>query len=428
MAEAVGLASGVLALAVFACKSCKTLLDTIQSFHAHPRQVRDLSIELLGLNSILGELSQNGDLDLGVDLSALKMTLDLCRRACDDVAVELLTYCSRSGIDKASFRDWLKLKYSGGDGIDGFRRQLIGYKSTINVALSFATLRTSATTAEDIQSCRALLATTTIDLEARLEDIQQMLTTFTERTNAQTTADSSTRQRVEEELLSTEKGLELCTQLSQHIEQIQADFAAGRHGPSNARDANQNAKALVGEGLDACKDYMRFALERLKKHQESVNERLRTGGTAPNMSDDEATLDQLHKEEETLRRSLGFISNVDAYLEGQISNIENYAEGDDTIQFMVSTNGKTINGKNRGIGQRQKQAGGHFDETSLQQVSEDFKSISLHQTEVRKLELEQSISGRNVAGAGPASPFKDRHGRGFSLVPKMSGAATVGTD
>jgi hypothetical protein len=42
--------------------------------------------------------------------------------------------------DRTSFRDWARFKYSGCDSIDGFRQQLIGYKATINVALSFANL------------------------------------------------------------------------------------------------------------------------------------------------------------------------------------------------------------------------------------------------------------------------------------------------
>ncbi|KAK4232665.1 hypothetical protein C8A03DRAFT_20086, partial [Achaetomium macrosporum] len=92
-----------------------------------------------------------------------------------------------------------------------------------------------------------------------------------------------------------------------------------------------------------------------------------------------ACFDKLQNEAKVLRRCLDFCSDVDAYVESKISNIENHAEGDDTIQLMVSTDGRPLIGKNHGIGKRQKQAGGHFGEVSLQQVSGDFKSIALHQ-------------------------------------------------
>ena len=140
MAEPIGVASSIITLAAFAVKSGSKLRDEIQSFKSQPRQVRDLLTELEGLTLVLQKLSETGDLGLDVDLTALRLTLEQCKQACDDVKTELLTYCSRSGLDHASFRDWLKLKCSGGDGIEGFRQQLIGYKSTITVALSFANL------------------------------------------------------------------------------------------------------------------------------------------------------------------------------------------------------------------------------------------------------------------------------------------------
>lgn len=46
----------------------------------------------------------------------------------------------------------------------------------------------------------------------------------------------------------------------------------------------------------------------------------------------------------------GLTSAEDGHLEvvKLLLDIENHAEGDDTIQFMVSTSGKPVNGKNRG--------------------------------------------------------------------------------
>lgn len=70
------------------------------------------------------------------------------------------------------------------------------------------------------------------------------------------------------------------------------------------------------------------------------------------------------------------------YLEEKISNIENYPEGDNTIQFMVSTDRRPINGKNRGIGLRLKQADSYLDDILLQHISQDLEAISLHHSKV----------------------------------------------
>jgi hypothetical protein len=171
---------------------------------------------------------------------------------------------------------------------------------------------------------------------------------------------------------------------------------------------------LVSEGLNGCKEYMAFSLQRLEKHRQEVADRLKVDPTAASSSDDMVLLDKLQDEAETLRHGLKFFSNVDSYLAEQISNIENHAEGNDTIQLMVSTDGKPINGKNHGVGDRLKQAGGHYDNPSLQQVSQDFATISMHQTEIMKHTGDNSSTSRQETTTSQES-FS---GRGFTLKRK----------
>ncbi|KAI1839792.1 hypothetical protein JX266_013998 [Neoarthrinium moseri] len=418
MAEPVGLASGVLALAGFAFKAGIKLRDTIQEFQNQPRQVRELLTELAGLVLVLQKLSKISDLGLDVDITALRLTLEQCKRSCDEVEAELLTYCSRSGLDRTSFRDWAKLKCSGGDGIEGFRQQLIGYKSTITVALSFANLCASATTTEAVNSCRQLIATTTVDLQAHLEAIQQKLEALAQRSSAGPGLDKVTQQRMEEEQRSTEKGLEFCATLSQAIEKIQVDFFGGKSGLPNLASSDSTSGMLLGEGLDGCMHHMRFTLDQLEKHRKKITESLGTGSAASISAQDQASLNKLQAEEKTLQQCLNFCSDVDAVLESQVSNIENNAEGDDSIQLMVSTDGKRFNGKNRGIGLRLKQAGGHFSEGSLQQVSQDFKAISIHYTGIQERAPGRStpMAEDNNTPPQAESPFGNRHGPGVTLA------------
>ena len=77
MAEAIGVASGVVALATFACQSSKSLYEILDSFKSVKRTVRDL--------------------------------------------------------------DWARLQYMGG-GIANLKATLAGYKVTISIALGGATL------------------------------------------------------------------------------------------------------------------------------------------------------------------------------------------------------------------------------------------------------------------------------------------------
>ncbi|CVL07333.1 uncharacterized protein FMAN_15397 [Fusarium mangiferae] len=304
MAEVVDLGSG-LTLATSARQSIAKVQEAVQSFRCLPRQVRELLSELAELSTILQELSQALGSDVEVDLSALKATLEQCTRSCEEFERELRACNSRSSQDRASLREWAKLTYRGGDGIEGFRQQLIGYKSTIVVVLGFANLRTSTITVEAIRSCRGLIETTTIDLEAHLAEVKQKLDALAYRALSNPESDEATTQYIENERLSTEKGLQLCLELSQHIDQIQLQYTVGEGHTPSLLGPHPTSKRLVSEGLGGC---------------------------------------------------------------------------DDTIQFMVSTDGKPLNGKNHGVGSRLKQAGGHFKEQSPQQISQDFTTISLHQT------------------------------------------------
>ena len=139
MAEPIGLAAGLLALATFAFQSSITLYNTIQSFQSHPKRVRDLMEELEALSGVLGPLGETVSATTDVDLSILDLPLLRCGNACKEFEQELLKCSSRSGGNRTSFREWAKLKYMGED-IDGFRRLLAGYKLTICIALTDANL------------------------------------------------------------------------------------------------------------------------------------------------------------------------------------------------------------------------------------------------------------------------------------------------
>jgi hypothetical protein len=134
MADPVSLASGLLALVIFAHKSCLTLHKTIQSFKNNPKRVRDLIGELEELIGVLESLSDTVRSDTDVNLSALDLPLRRCGNACDEFLEELQKCCTRSGGDRQSFRDWAKLRYIG-DNIDDFKNSLAAYKSTITIAL-----------------------------------------------------------------------------------------------------------------------------------------------------------------------------------------------------------------------------------------------------------------------------------------------------
>lgn len=118
MAEPVGLASGVLALATVATKSIATLVELVRSFQHHQSRVRELLDELASLHGILASLAETIRSIPDVDLSALKFPLQRCNSAVTDFEKELLKCSLHAGNNRTSFRDWAKLRYMGED-LDG---------------------------------------------------------------------------------------------------------------------------------------------------------------------------------------------------------------------------------------------------------------------------------------------------------------------
>jgi Fungal N-terminal domain of STAND proteins len=138
MAEAIGLASGVLTLALFAFQSSVSLRQVVDSFQSNKKIIRELKEELEALNGVLEFLQQAAAAN-SEDLSGLNLPLFRCGKACKDFKEVIIKCTNHSGGSRTSFRDWAKLQYMGDD-ITGFKDMLAGYKSTINIALADANL------------------------------------------------------------------------------------------------------------------------------------------------------------------------------------------------------------------------------------------------------------------------------------------------
>ncbi|KAJ5084773.1 hypothetical protein NUU61_009352 [Penicillium alfredii] len=217
MAELVGLASGILTLATFAFQCSVSLYETVNSFRSHPRRVRDLLSELEALRAVLAPLVELVKSTSDANLSILDRPLLRCGNACNEFQQELLQCVSRSNSNRSNFHNWARLTYMG-DNIDDFRDLLAGYKATINIALTYTTLRQSTEAAESIGDYEGLIQDTKEDLGIRLESIDRKLEQLVEKDMDQSGSNTAELHSLREERLSTEKCLQICAQLSSHID------------------------------------------------------------------------------------------------------------------------------------------------------------------------------------------------------------------
>lgn len=139
MAEAIGVASGLVGLATFAGQCSVTLYETIASYQSHQQRVRDLVEETNALADVLHSLANTARGNPELQIPALTIPLQRCAKACLEFEQEIKKFSSRSSGNRTSFRDWARLRYMGED-VDGFRRLLSGYKMTITIALTDASM------------------------------------------------------------------------------------------------------------------------------------------------------------------------------------------------------------------------------------------------------------------------------------------------
>ena len=135
MADPLSATSAFVGLVAFSYQASKALHDTIKSYHQNPKCVRDLRDELSALENVLLLLKQSLSTSGEAGYAPLKSPVRRCGRACEQFA-QALEKCSRPiQADGSSFRGWLKIRWMGSD-IHGFKDTLVGYKSTIVIAMA----------------------------------------------------------------------------------------------------------------------------------------------------------------------------------------------------------------------------------------------------------------------------------------------------
>ncbi len=219
--------------------------------------------------------------------------------------------------------------------------------------------------------------------------------------------------------MSTQKCLQICAQLSDHINQIQLTSESIGSSPERL-DPDTVPERLTINGLQECKKSLALTAAKLERHMKDLVDRLVTKSQAVATSEEELVdLVRLREEWDTARQCIDICSKADLHLKENISTIDNYATGD-AVQFMVSTDGKTIHGKNRGLGWRTRQVGGHLSDVSLQQLSRDFSGTGFQITRSESPSGNTPFVPDGKTERNPGSEFEERYGPGFKLSSRTT--------
>jgi hypothetical protein len=224
--------------------------------------------------------------------------------------------------------------------------------------------RKSATSAECLEEHRDLIKIATDDLEARLHNIDEKLET-----------------------------------LAHTLTEFDLDSGVG-------------PEELGVETMQEYTNHLNLTATKLERHIKHLRDLLVDGLSIENAEESDADLARLLEELNTTRQCMNICNTASLHLKEKISVTENFGTGD-AVQFFVSTDGKILHGRNRQVGWRSRQIGGHLSDATMLKLSRDFSKIEFRTTKSDSQSLRGNTSSAPVDEM--ENRFTERYGRGLKL-------------
>lgn len=311
--------------------------------------------------------------------------------------------------------------------------------ASLTMFLFYLDRQRSTLTAERIEGYSQMIQTATADFEDRLERINETLEILVNKkvagsgSEAAEAAAAAEVHQIQEERLGTEKSLEICTKLSEHISQLRL---AGRNGAGSntAGDTDSVTERITSEGLDECEGSILRMAARLTCHEKKLFNRLASmaQGSGGSNGKNDVEIIRLKDEWESTQRQKEILSKASRKLEETVSVIQNRATGN-AIQVMVSVDGKPLHGTNEATGPNIGQAGGNMSNETVQQIMQGMVKVALASYENERasrrdnakktkpttkvtakaaMAEDEGYEGEESSGD---SKFEDLYGEGFTL-------------
>ncbi|KFY95574.1 hypothetical protein V500_02710 [Pseudogymnoascus sp. VKM F-4518 (FW-2643)] len=256
-----------------------------------------------------------------------------------------------------------------------------------------------------------MIANTTSDLKEHLQELDEKLQAISQGAQA-FNVDNLEQQRIKEERESAQSCLDICIQVSAHIDNVQQNAFVNIAGTlANNQDSAAESKkftqaeAVTNNTLTHCKLGLAQTTSQLREQLHRINEQMRSSSQRHTLSGEQAIEQERIREElRSVEQSLKICSEAaEKALPDRIHVFEDVLIGDDGDQIIVATFGDLISAKRVTIGSRSRQFLRQMSDTSLQLLSQKIGRSPL------EVDVDQST--------GSNSPFEGRYGTGRPLNP-----------
>jgi hypothetical protein len=242
MAEAIGLASGILTLVLFTYDTSKSLYEAVSSFKSQRKTVKDILTDLDSLVTILASIRVQAQRSSEVTrLEPLREPLNCCATICQEMR-EMLDACTtHSNKGRDSVRDWLNMRYKEKT-FEDVSKRLASYKSTLTIAFQSINIEYHSTTQESLRNLKDLIGGTREDLEDQLEQVQQTISS----------GDTSSREILQDDLARLQNSLDSIARAQQIADTARPEVVI------KDNKAGQGARAI--NGTDTTQPQFNFAV------------------------------------------------------------------------------------------------------------------------------------------------------------------------
>ncbi|KAG9691999.1 hypothetical protein KCU95_g7612, partial [Aureobasidium melanogenum] len=183
MAEALGIASAILAIVEFAFTTSTKLYEQISSLESHPETVSKLQSDLVTLAALLETLqaqlaaestASDGATQNKHRLDPIKRPLLEIGKACEALEVMLKGCAVETTKPREVVKKWLKMQYNG-KSIDETRSLVASYKSTLAIALEVVNLHDREQSQRNLEELQKRIGALKKSLDWKIDDVKDAL-------------------------------------------------------------------------------------------------------------------------------------------------------------------------------------------------------------------------------------------------------------
>jgi hypothetical protein len=259
---------------------------------------------------------------------------------------------------------------------------------------------------------------TTSDLEEHLQQIDEKLQAISLQGKKISNQDAVEWEQIQEERDCTQKCLDICDQVSAHIDQVQGNSFKDISTPPDASDRPVVtkfsslflAKLVTSNVLKECEQKLASTNSQLKTHLQDINDRLDKQHRQPvgRSKDDAAEQEKIREQLESVKQCLAICARASEKADNNRTIVfDTVSMADDGHQVIVATLGDLISARNITIGARSMQVMGQLTDETIQKLSGD-RYLSVVRSAVTTEEEKKT-------GAEARPQFAGRYGTGTKL-------------